>query len=136
VKSIGPYQIVRRLAVGGMAEVYLAKKTGIAGFERPVALKLIHPNLADNCDFIAMLVDEAKIAAMLSHPNIAQTLDLGCVGGRYYIAMEYVDGIDVFNLLRAAKSVSFELPIDACAFIARELAKWGKVVQAAGLKID
>jgi serine/threonine protein kinase len=122
LEQLGPYQLIRQLAVGGMAEVYLAKTTGVAGFEKHVALKLIHPTLAENRDFITMLIDEAKIAVQLSHPNIAQTLDLGRDGDTYYLAMELIDGIDLFNLIRASQHVGFLLPFDACAFIAREIA--------------
>jgi len=122
MEQLGPYQLVRQLAVGGMAEVYLAKTTGVAGFEKYVALKLIHPTLAENRDFVTMLVDEAKIAVQLSHPNIAQTFDLGRDGDTYYLAMEFIDGIDLFNLIRAAAYVGFLMPFDACAFIAHAVA--------------
>jgi len=122
MEQLGPYRLVRQLAVGGMAEVYLAKTVGVAGFEKFVALKMIHPGLAENQEFITMLVDEAKIAVQLSHPNIAQTLDLGRDGDTYYLAMEYVDGIDLFNLIRATAHIGFMMPFDAVAFIAREIA--------------
>ncbi len=122
MEQLGPYQLVRQLAVGGMAEIYLAKTTGVAGFEKYVALKLIHPTLAENRDFVTMLVDEAKIAVQLSHPNIAQTFDLGRDGDTYYLAMEYIDGVDLYNLIRAAAYVGFMMPFDACAFVAREVA--------------
>jgi eukaryotic-like serine/threonine-protein kinase len=122
MEQLGPYQLVRQIAVGGMAEVYLAKTVGVAGFEKFVALKMIHPTLAENQDFVTMLVDEAKIAVQLSHPNIAQTFDLGRDGDTYYLAMEFIDGIDLYNLIRASQYVGFLMPFDACAFIAREIA--------------
>ena len=122
MEQLGPYHLVRRLAVGGMAEVYLAKSTGVAGFEKLVALKVIHPNLATQPEFISMLVDEAKIAVQLSHPNIAQTFDLGRDGDTYYLAMEFIDGIDLFNLIRAASYAGMMMPFDACAFVGREVA--------------
>ena len=105
-----------------MAEVYLAKSVGVAGFEKYVALKRIHPSLAENRAFVTMLIDEAKIAVQLSHPNIAQTFDLGRDGDTYYLAMELVDGIDLHNLIRAATYVGYLLPFHACAFIARDVA--------------
>ena len=122
MQRLGPFELVRELAVGGMAELYLAKTTGVAGFEKYVALKTIHSNFAENPDFIAMLVNEAKLAVQLSHPNIAQTFDLGRVGDTYYMTMEYVDGIDVFRLLRAAENRDLQLPFGACALIAHDLA--------------
>ena len=99
-RQFGPYRLVRQIAVGGMAEIHLAKTKGIAGFEKYVALKMIHPNFAEDEQFIQMLVDEAKIAVQLTHGNIAQTFDLGRVGETYYITMEYVDGADLYKILR------------------------------------
>jgi serine/threonine protein kinase len=119
VKHLGPYELVRQLAAGGMAEVHLAKSTGIAGFEKQVAIKLIHASLSEQPDAVDMLVDEAKLAVKLAHPNIAQIYDLGYVDGSYYIAMEYVEGVDLSQLVRAAKG---ELPFDVCAAIAKDIA--------------
>src|ERR1044071_2720437 len=66
VERLGPYQLVRQIAMGGMAEVWLAKTVGIAGFEKYVALKMIHPNYNEDEEFIGMLVDEAKLAVQLT----------------------------------------------------------------------
>ncbi|MBA3540913.1 MAG: protein kinase, partial [Deltaproteobacteria bacterium] len=121
-RQFGPYRLVRQIAVGGMAEIHLAKTKGIAGFEKYVALKMIHPNLAEDEQFIQMLVDEAKIAVQLTHANIAQTFDLGRVGDTYYITMEYVDGSDLYKVLRRASEVDLEMPLDICAFIGKEVA--------------
>src|SRR5215510_4437821 len=105
-----------------MAEIHLAKAAGIAGFEKYVALKMIHPNFAEDEQFIQMLVDEAKIAVQLTHGNIAQTFDLGRVGETYYITMEYVDGADLYKILRRASERDIEMPLDVCAFIGKEVA--------------
>jgi serine/threonine protein kinase len=105
-----------------MAEIHLAKTKGIAGFEKYVALKMIHPNFAEDEQFIQMLVDEAKIAVQLNHGNIAQTFDLGRVGETFYITMEYVDGADLYKILRRGSEMDFELPLDVCAFVAKEIA--------------
>lgn len=105
-----------------MAEIHLAKTKGIAGFEKYVALKMIHPNFAEDEQFIQMLVDEAKIAVQLNHGNIAQTFDLGRVGETFYITMEYVDGADLYKILRRGSEIDFEMPLDICAFIAKEIA--------------
>ena len=91
-ETFGEFRLVERLAVGGMAEVYLA---GHASPERLVAVKRILPNVAEDEEFIAMFVDEAKIAGQLAHPNIAQIFDIGKVGESYFIAMEYISGVDL-----------------------------------------
>src|SRR5258706_1589434 len=104
-----------------MAEIHLAKTKGIAGFEKYVALKMIHPNFAEDDQFIQMLVDEAKIAVQLTHGNIAQTFDLGRVGETYYITMEYVDGADLYKILRRASEQDLEMPLDVCAFVGKEI---------------
>ncbi|HTR50718.1 MAG TPA: protein kinase [Kofleriaceae bacterium] len=113
---------MRQIAVGGMAEIHLAKTQGVAGFEKYVALKMIHPNFAEDEQFIQMLVDEAKIAVQLNHGNIAQTFDLGRVGDTYYITMEFVDGADMYKLLRRASEMDLEMPLDVAAFVAKEMA--------------
>jgi len=122
-RQFGPYRLVRQIAVGGMAEIHLAKTKGIAGFEKYVALKMIHPNFAEDEQFIQMLVDEAKIAVQLNHANIAQTFDLGRVGDTFYITMEYVDGADLYKILRkGSETDGFEMPLDVCAFVGKEIA--------------
>src|SRR5215211_3264752 len=105
-----------------MAEIHLAKTKGIAGFEKYVALKMIHPNFAEDEQFIQMLVDEAKIAVQLTHGNIAQTFDLGRVGETYYITMEFVDGADLYKILRRGSEQDLDVPLDVCAFVAKEMA--------------
>ena len=112
-RAFGPYRLVRQIAVGGMAEIHLAKTRGIAGFEKYVALKMIHPNFAQDEQFIQMLIDEAKIAVQLQHVNIAQTFDLGRVGETYYITMEYVDGADMYKILRRGSEQDVDMPLDA-----------------------
>src|SRR5678815_6132548 len=94
-EEFGPYLVYERLGIGGMATVHRAKKRGIAGFERGVALKRMLPHLADDAEFINSFVREAKLASLLVHPNIAQIYDFGRVGNVYYIAMEHVDGFNV-----------------------------------------
>ncbi|MEJ7599853.1 MAG: protein kinase [Kofleriaceae bacterium] len=121
-RQFGPYRLVRQIAVGGMAEIHLAKTKGIAGFEKYVALKMIHPNFAEDEQFIQMLVDEAKIAVQLAHGNIAQTFDLGRVGDTYYITMEYVDGADLYKILRRGSEQDVEMPLDVCAYVAKDIA--------------
>ncbi len=119
-RPFGPYQLLRRLAVGGMAEVYVAKAEGLGGFEKLVALKVIHPRISEDEHFVQMLVDEAKLSVLLHHANIAQTFDLGFAEGRYFIVMEYVEGLDVYRLARRMAQRSQPMPIEACVYLVVE----------------
>src|SRR6184192_2251421 len=101
--QFGKYYLLDRINVGGMAEVFKAKAFGVEGFERLVAVKRILPNIAEDEEFIAMFIDEAKIAVQLQHANIAQIFDLGKVDDSFFIALEYVLGRDlraIFDRLR------------------------------------
>src|SRR3954462_2275518 len=100
----GNYRLQRRLARGGMAEVFLARQVGVEGFERRVALKRILPHLSESEEFRVMFLDEARLAAQLSHPNVVHIYDFGKVDDYYFIAMEYVDGVDLGRLIRQAKA--------------------------------
>ena len=103
-QPFGKYQLLRKLATGGMAEVWLAQQTGIEDFRRSVVIKRILPHLAEDAEFVQMFLNEAKIAARFSHPNIAQIFDLGRENGSYFIAMEYVHGEDLGRIMRKAWS--------------------------------
>ncbi|MBX7097944.1 MAG: protein kinase [Myxococcaceae bacterium] len=96
------YVLVRKLAEGGMAEIFLAKQVGVQGFERDVVIKRMLQNLSGVTDFVNMFLDEARLASRLAHPNIVQINDLGLTDGCYYIAMEYLPGEDFSTLLRTA----------------------------------
>ncbi len=115
---LGPYELLRRVATGGMAEVYLARRAGPHGFQKIVALKRILPQFARDPEFVAMFVDEARVCARLSHPNIVQVFDFGEQDGELYMAMEYVEGTTGARLIRAASSGSQEIPLDACLHVA------------------
>jgi len=117
----GPYQLLDRIAVGGMAEVFKAKRTGAAGFEKTLAVKRILPHLSDNEEFVNMFVDEAKMVAGLSHPNIVQIFDLGQIEKSFFIAMEYVHGRDLRTILKRAKEKELRLPLDLALRIASGL---------------
>jgi serine/threonine protein kinase len=110
----GPYRLLDRIAVGGMAEVFKAKRSGVEGFEKIVAMKRILPHLSDNKEFVDMFVDEAKMVAGLTHPNIVQIFDLGRIDTSYYIAMEYVHGRDLRSILKRAKEKGLRMPLDLC----------------------
>lgn len=99
-KRFGKYTLLRKLAVGGMAELFLALQTSVAGFEKLIVVKRVLPKLAADENFVTMLLDEARIAATLNHPNIAQTFDVGKWEGDYYIAMEHVHGEDLRSIVR------------------------------------
>jgi serine/threonine protein kinase len=98
--KFGKYELLERLGYGGMAEIFKAKTYGEAGFEKIVAIKRILPHLGSNKEFIDMLVAEAKLSVQLTHANIVQVLDLGKLGGTFYIVMEYVEGMDLGTLTR------------------------------------
>ena len=120
MKRFGKYVLTERIAVGGMAEVFRGSLSGDSGFERPVAIKRILPQLTEDADFVSMFIDEAKIVVQLSHGNIAQVLDLGRVDDSYFIAMEYVHGRDLRAILERehARKSAVPLPI-ACHVVMR-----------------
>ena len=120
--QFGPYQLIKRIAYGGMAEIHLAKTQGIRGFERLLALKVIHPKYSEDQEFIDMLIDEAKIAVQLNHANIGRIFDLGRIDTTYYIAMEFIDGKDLYQLLVRCAELDIHIPIDLIAFIGLEMA--------------
>lgn len=99
-KRFGKYTLIRKLAVGGMAELFLALQRSVAGFEKLIVVKRVLPHLAQDESFIEMLLAEARIAATLNHPNVAHIYDVGSVDGQFYIAMEHVHGEDLRSLVR------------------------------------
>jgi serine/threonine protein kinase len=108
----GPYELLDRVAIGGMAEVFKAKRTGVEGFEKVVALKRILPHLSDNKEFVDMFVDEAKMVAGLTHPSIVQIFDLGKIDKSLYIVMEYVHGRDLRTIMKRAREKGLRMPLD------------------------
>jgi serine/threonine protein kinase len=120
---LGKYKIVRRLSAGGMAEVFLAKQVGIGGFEKPVALKRIQRKLLETRhQAIELFLNEAKIAGRLTHPNIVQVLDVGEVGGALYLAMEYVHGKDLRNVIKKLQQNRTIMPLGEACYVVREVA--------------
>ncbi len=118
---LGSYRLRKRLAVGGMGEVYLGEKIGPEGFVKPVVLKCVLPQLASDRAFVQLFLDEARLAALLNHPNIAQVYDFGLVDDIYYIAMEYVPGYTVDDIRRKLKSINQFMPIQHIACIASQV---------------
>jgi serine/threonine protein kinase len=120
--SFGAYRIVARLKAGGMAQLYLARREGAAGFKRPVALKVIHPHLAREDQFVSMFVDEATLSSKIHDPNVVHVEDLGHANGGLFLAMEYVHGTALANVLRAARMHNRWLAPSFVAYIAAQIA--------------
>ncbi len=106
------YQILGHLATGGMAELYLARSVGIAGFERYVVLKRIMAEHSRNHRFVTMFLDEARLAAQLHHPNIAQVHDIGRVSDSYFFTLEYVHGENCRDLLQRVAALKRQIPVE------------------------
>ncbi|MCC6808079.1 MAG: serine/threonine protein kinase [Deltaproteobacteria bacterium] len=117
VERFGKYRLEQRLAVGGMAEIFLAKLDGPVGFQKELVIKRILPNFATDPDFVSMFLDEAKLVAQLAHPNLVQVFELGSVGNALFLAMEYVDGLDLYTLLRRMRQRSVPMPPDVSVSI-------------------
>ena len=109
---IGRWEIIKRLGSGGMADVYLAKARGEAGFEKTVAVKVMHPHLARNQRAVDHFLDEARLAVSITHPNVVAIQDLGKIGNDYVIVMEYVDGVDLDRLLTNARASGRTVPVE------------------------
>ncbi len=116
-ERFGNYELVRRIAQGGMAEVFLAKFTGVEGFERWVVIKRMLPELSVRKDFVEMFLDEARLAARFNHPNIVQVYELGERTGTYFMAMEYVDGPHLGALFAHSLRSKKPMPINLCCYI-------------------
>ena len=122
LEQFGNYNLLEKVAVGGMAELFKARQRGPHDFEKIVAIKRILPHLSDNDEFVRMFIDEAKLAAQLNHPNIVQIFDLGKASGSYYIAMEFVDGRDLRNLLRKVREYKLPMPEVLAASVIMKMA--------------
>ncbi|HLK99636.1 MAG TPA: serine/threonine-protein kinase, partial [Myxococcaceae bacterium] len=114
-QQLGKYQLIRKLATGGMAEVFLAKAAGPMGFEKTLVVKRILPHLAEDPAFVEMFLSEAKLAAQLNHPNIVQIFDFGEADDAYFLAMEFIDGPNLRVLLKRASQQGVALPPAVCA---------------------
>ena len=101
-KRLGKYEILALLALGGTAEIYLARIGGTNGFEKYVVIKCLHDHLADDTDFVQMFLDEARLAAQLDHSNVVQTFELGEHENRYYMVLEFLAGLSLAMVVRRA----------------------------------
>lgn len=110
-QRIDRYELVGEIASGGMATVYLARLTGVGGFQRFVAIKRLHPHLAAENEFVQMFLDEARLAAGIHHPNVVPILEVGASDLGYYLVMEYIEGDTLARLLARASSQKDRLPV-------------------------
>src|SRR3989338_5616370 len=122
-KQFGKYYLIEKLAVGGMAEIYKGKTYGVDGFEKLLVVKRILPHCCADKDFITMLVDEAKLSVTLSHANVVQVYDLGKVGDDYFISMEYINGVNLRDIVYRCRERNIKFPDELAAFIMSEVCK-------------
>src|SRR5262245_56308246 len=108
---LGRYELLARLAAGGMGEIFLARLEGAEGFEKLFVIKRILPHLADDARFRAMLIAEARLASKMTHANICQVYELGATDGQLYIVMEYLEGAGLQALLRKASKENITLDL-------------------------
>jgi predicted ATPase/class 3 adenylate cyclase len=123
MEQYGKYQLLRRIGRGGMAEVFLAKSPVAQGLAKTLVIKKIHPAFAKSNQFIKMFKAEADIALSLNHPSIVQVFDYGQVGGTYFLAMEYVEGLDVLRLMQQCAQQRVPMPFGLSAYIVQQTAK-------------
>ncbi len=120
-RKFGKYELLERISVGGMAEVYKARYSGEQGFQKILAIKKILPTLTDDAEFVKMFIDEAKIAGQLSHANICQIYELGRIQGAHFIAMEYVWGKDLLQIQGRYRRMGQVMPPSQAAFLISKL---------------
>jgi len=114
---LGTYELIRPLAQGGMADIYLARRLGGGPLDRPVAVKVLNQARAADAEACAMFLDEARLVAMLNHHNIASVLDVDVVDDKHYLAMEYVHGADLREVLSAAQRAGTQVPFETALSI-------------------
>lgn len=121
--SLGRYRVIRRIATGGMADVYEAKLTGVHGFEKTVAIKKILPHWSRNPEFIRMMIAEAKLLLTLNHPNIVQVIELNKDDEDYYLVMEYVEGADLKYIAKELLDRGIRMSTELILYLAQEITK-------------
>lgn len=113
----GRYELLRRIDVGGFAEVFEARVRGVMGFEKRVAIKRVLPHISEDRQMVEMFIAEAKIAVQLQHPNVAQIFDLGRVEDSYFIAMEFVEGRDLHAIWKRLGEARAAMPPEAVVYV-------------------
>src|SRR5580658_3520287 len=101
-RMVGRYALYEKIASGGMASVHIGRLVGPVGFARTVAIKRMHPQFAEDPEFVSMFLDEARLAARIRHPNVVQTLDVVATEGELFLVMDFVLGESFARLLRAS----------------------------------
>jgi serine/threonine protein kinase len=123
MKMFGKYELGRVLGRGGFSEVYLARYTGIDGFEKVLVVKIMLPSVAGSPEFVSLFIQEARVTAQLSHPNIVTVFDFGKVDERYYMAMEYVKGPTLAEIIAKAAMRGEKIPMEVALHAAHQTAR-------------
>lgn len=118
--QFGKYRLLHRIAIGGMAEIFIAKHVGMQGFSRKIVIKKIREHLSKEPTFVKMFLNEAKLAAQLNHSNICQIYDLGRIGESYFIAMEYVRGRDMRAVVNKTETKGIPFPLEYALKVAAD----------------
>jgi hypothetical protein len=121
-RQVGRYRVVRHLASGGMAELYIARQEAMGGFEKEIVVKILQPRYAENARVVQMFLDEARLAAKLNHQSIVHVYDVAEDGGMKYIAMEYIRGETLTEIVRHGLAAGKYLPLEHAVHIVRQTA--------------
>ena len=122
-QTFGRYEVIRPLGAGGMGEILLARQSDLPGLERYVVLKKVLPHLAADPEFLSRFLDETRVSLSLNHGNIVQVYEVGQVEGQYFMAMEYVEGMDLREVLQVLKARGQRVPEPIALYILNEVAK-------------
>src|ERR1700683_5467140 len=114
---LGRYALYEKIASGGMASVHIGRLVGPVGFARTVAIKRMHPQLAEDPEFVSMFLDEARLAARIRHPHVVATLDVVAMSGKLFLVMDFVQGESLSRLIRAAAARGERVPPEMAAAI-------------------
>src|SRR4051812_6229898 len=121
--KVKDYEVIAPLGSGGMARLYLARRRGVGGFSRLVTLKLVHPHLIEDERIVKLFLDEARISAHVAHPNVVHVEEVGKFGDSYFIAMEYVHGVSLAELLARLNERRLRLRPKLCVWLAGQIAE-------------
>jgi serine/threonine protein kinase len=123
IRKLGRYELLQRIAKGGMGEIYLARSRGAAGFEKSCIIKTILPHLAEEEEFVTKFLDEGRIVVQLVHGNIVPVFDMGDEDGEYFIAMEYIPGRDLREVVKSLGIRHESMPVDLALYVMSEVCK-------------
>jgi len=123
IAKVGRFDVLGRVAVGGMGEIFLARETGHGAASRLLVLKLVKPEMSRQPDLVDLFLKEARVAMRLTHPNICHVYEVGQAAGRNFIAMEWVNGVTLKALLRGAREAKAPLPVPTCVKITAQVAE-------------